>query len=507
MSGLKQLAKETAIYGLSSILGKFLNWCLVPLYSYILTDSAEYGIITNLYAWTALIIIILTYGMETGFFRFAGRDHSDQDTTRRVYSTTLASIAFTSAIFIALITTFSHPIASAMGYQAHAEYIAILGIVVAIDAFDSIPFSYLRYKQRPILFASIKLLMIFVNIFFNIFFLIICPRIWQSSPHLISWFYDPNYGVGYIIIANLISTIAATIALIPQFAFKWTPDLALLRRMLRYSLPLLLLGIAGIMNQTIDKILFPIIYPDTEQAMSQLGIYGACFKIAMVMMMFTHAFRFAYEPYIFAKNGTRDSRQNYADAMKYYIITALLIFLLITFYLDIFQYILGSQYRVGLSIIPIVLITYLIQGIVYNLSLWYKLIDKTYFGSIFSVIGLIITLVINIIFIPIYSYWACAIASLTSYIVMAILSYAIGQRYYPISYPLRSIAAYTILAIILFTIAYLVPIANIILRLSFRTILLAVFITYTIKKDLPLSSIPILNRLTKKTKENTCSRQ
>lgn len=381
MSSLKQLAKETAIYGLSSIVGKFLNWCLVPLYSYVLADAAEYGIVTNLYAWTALVIIVLTYGMETGFFRFVNTNPDDERATNRVYATTMTSLAITSTLFIAAILLFYRPIAAAMGYAQHPEFVAILGVVVAIDAFDSIPFSYLRYKQRPILFASLKLLMIFTNIVGNIFFLVVCPRIWNSNPEWIDWFYKPDYGVGYIVISNLISTLVVTLALLPQIILKkWTFDAGILRRMLRYSLPLLLLGIAGIMNQTIDKIIFPIVYPDPENAMSQLGIYGACFKIAMVMMMFTYAFRFAYEPFIFAKHGTKESRESYADAMKYYIITALLIFLGITFYVDVFQYVLGEQYRVGLAVIPVVLITYLIQGVVYNLSLWYKLVDKTYWG-------------------------------------------------------------------------------------------------------------------------------
>lgn len=499
MSGLKQLAKETAIYGLSSIIGKFLNWCLVPLYSYVLADASEYGIVTNLYAWTALIIIILTYGMETGFFRFVNTNPDDEHATNRVYATTMTSLAITSTLFIAAILLFYKPLAAAMGYGQHPEFVAILGVVVAIDAFDSIPFSYLRYKQRPIRFACLKLLMIFVNIISNIFFLVICPAIWQSSPQWIEWFYRPDYGVGYIVISNLISTVVVTIALLPHIIVsRWTFDFNLLRRMLRYSLPLLLLGIAGIMNQTIDKIIFPVIYPDTDQAMSQLGIYGACFKIAMVMMMFTYAFRFAYEPFVFAKHGSRNSRESYADAMKYYIITALLIFLGITFYLDIFQFILESQYRVGLAIIPIVLITYLVQGIVYNLSLWYKLVDKTYWGAIFSIIGFIITLIINIIFIPRYSYWACAYASLASYIVMALLSYFIGQHYYPVAYPLRSIGRYTLLTAALWSAGTLIPIDNLWLRLAFRTLLLAIFVIYMIRTDLPLSSIPILKRFSKK---------
>ena len=266
MAGLKQLAKETAIYGLSSIVGKFLNWCLVPLYSYVLADASEYGIVTNLYAWTAVVIIILTYGMETGFFRFVNNDAEDEKRTNRVYSTTLTSLAVTSTIFAVLCLLLQGQVADAMGYGAYPEFIAMLGVAVAMDAFDSIPFSYLRYKNKSLVFASLKLFMIFVNIGCNLFFLVGCPKIMDWKPELIDWFYNPTYGVGYIFVSNVISTTAVTLALLPfVFVGKWTFDWGVLKKMLRYSLPLLLLGIAGIMNQTVDKIIFPIVYPDAEE--------------------------------------------------------------------------------------------------------------------------------------------------------------------------------------------------------------------------------------------------
>lgn len=499
MSGLKQLAKDTAIYGLSSMVGKFLNWCLVPLYSYVLADASEYGVVTNLYAWTALVIIILTYGMETGFFRFVNSNPEDEARNNRVYSTTLTSLAFTSTLFAIACIAFQNPIATAMGYVSHPDYIAMLGVAISLDAFNSIPFSYLRHKNKAITFASLKLLMIFINIAFNLFFLVGCPRLAECHPELIDWFYDPGYGVGYIFVSNLISSASVTLALLPfVFTGKWTFDIKLLKKMLRYSLPLLLLGIAGIMNQTVDKIIFPIIYPDTEEGMRQLGIYGACFKIAMVMMMFTNAFRFAYEPFVFSKHKESDSKASYAAAMKYYIITALLIFLGMTFYLDVFQYVLGEQYRVGLRVIPIVLITYLFQGIVYNLSLWYKLIDKTWWGAVFSIIGFVITLIINIIFVPKYSYFASAFASLASYMIMTLLSYGIGQKYYKIDYRLKEIMIYAAITAILWCAAMIPTIDDIVLRLIYRTLILSIFVIYTVRKDLPLSGIPLLRKIFKK---------
>lgn len=292
---------------------------------------------------------------------------------------------------------------------------------------------------------------------------------------------------------------SVTLALIPfVIVDKYRFDWPLLKQMLKYSLPLLLLGIAGIMNQTIDKIIFPIVYPDNTEGLRQLGIYGACFKIAMIMMMFTNAFRFAYEPFVFEKNGSSDSTQSYADAMKFYIITALLIFMGMVFYLDVFQYILGSQYRGGLDVIPVVLVTYLVQGIVYNLSLWYKLVDKTYWGAIFSIIGFVITLVINVMSIPKFSYWACAFASLASYVVMMLLSYFLGQKYYPVDYNLKSIAIYFVLAAVLTVAAMAVPIENLWLRLLYRTVFVVVFIVYLVRHDLPLSSIPVVKNIVKK---------
>jgi O-antigen/teichoic acid export membrane protein len=487
MAGLKKLAQETAIYGVSSILGRFLNWCLVPLYSYVLVDSSDYGIVTNLYAWTALVVIILTYGMETGYFRFINKQPKHEQTDNKVYSTTLTSVGATSLLFSIICIVFGPQIAASLGYASHPEFIQMLGVVVSMDAFDSIPFSYLRYKNKPIVFASLKLVMIFVNIIFNIFFLVICPKLAVSNPELIDWFYVPNYGVGYIFVANLISTTAVTLALMPYvFVGKWNFDKTLLRSMLKYSLPLLLLGVAGIMNQTIDKIIFPMVYPNPAEAMRELGIYGACFKVAMVMMMFTYAFRFAYEPFIFAKNSDADSKATYSNAMKYFVITTLFIFLIIIAYIDIFKLLLGPQYREGIRIIPIVLMAYFLQGVMYNLSLWYKLVDKTMFGAWFSLIGFIVTLVINIVFIPIYSYMASAWAALVSAVVMVVLSYVFGQKYYPIHYKLKTLGLYFGLTMLLLAAMYLVSFEWPVVNILYRTILVAIYVAIVAWRELPL---------------------
>jgi O-antigen/teichoic acid export membrane protein len=494
MADIKNIAKETAIYGVSSIFGKFLNWLLVPLYTYVLASSADYGIVTNLYAWTALLLIVLTYGMETGFFRFANKQSTEAD-ANKVYTTTLLSIFVTSVLFTVLAVFFSETIANSMGYPQYPEFITMLAIVVAMDAVGSIPFAYLRYKKKPIVFASLKLLMIFSNIIFNLFFLLRCPYIFKHNPEWISWFYNPHYGVGYVFVSNLLSTTIVTLALIPYILVdKFRFDVSLLRQMLRYSIPLLALGIVGIMNQTVDKIIFPFLFEDRMEGNAQLGIYGACFKVAMVMMMFTQAFRFAYEPFVFAKNKDKDSTSSYADIMKFYVIVSLFIFLGMMFYLDVLKWIIREDYWEGLVVVPIVLISYLFQGVYFNLSLWYKLTDKTHYGAYLSTIGFVLNTTLIIVFVPKYGYVAAAWASLFSYLCIMIVSYIVGQRFLPINYDIRAIATYFFIALALYFVSIYIQTQFAWLNYLLKSVLLGGFLLYTIKRDVPLSSIPILNK-------------
>jgi len=493
---MQKLAKETAIYGVSSILGKFMNWLLVPLYSYVLSSPADYGIVANLYAWTALLLVALTYGMETGFFRFANKN---SEMAPKVYGNALISVGTTSIVFAILTIVFSARIATFLGYPEHPEFIAMLGAVVAMDAFGSIPFAYLRFKSRPVKFAALKLLMIFTNIFFNIFFLVVCPWLMKSNPNLISWFYNPDYGVGYVFVANVIQTVVVTLALVPDILkaqFKF--DAVLLKQILRYSLPLLVLGVAGIMNQTLDKIIFPYLIDDPVLAKSELGIYSACFKISMVMMMFTQAFRYAYEPFIFAQHKDKNSKAAYADAMKFFIIFSYLIFLGMVFYLDFLQYLIRSDYRPGLRVIPIVLFSYIFQGIFFNLSLWYKLSDKTMYGAWFSVAGVVITLLINLIFVPDYSYIASAWAAFASYFAMMLISYFYGQKHMPINYDLKAISKYTLLALGLYGISLLINTPLVSINILLKTLLLAIYVFYFLKKDFTFANITIINKLFRK---------
>ena len=473
-SGAMQiLAKETAIYGLSSIIGKFLNWLLVPLYTYVLAQQADYGIVTNLYAWTALLLVILTYGMETGFFRFANDAEANPTT---VYRTAMASVGTTSLLFALLCWIFRGTIASLLGYADHQEFVGLLAIVVAMDAFACIPFSYLRYQKKAVRFAVLKLLFVILNIALNIFFLVLCPR-WQGSVLIDSW-YDPAYGVGYVFVANILATGIQTLCLLPdvlaggrvEHNFSWD----LLKRMLRYSLPLLVLGVCGIMNQTLDRILFPFLYPG-DDAQAQLGIYGACFKVAMVMMMFTQAFRYAYEPFVFAKQKEKDAVGAYADAMKYYVFFSYLIMLGMVVYLDLLKYLIAPSYWEGLRVVPVVLWTYIFQGIYFNLSFWYKLTDKTQWGAWFSFLGMLITLGLQVVLVPKYGYMASAASSLVCYFVIMILSYVVGRRYLSIPYDMKRIAAATAVCLLVLAVYHVLDGMNTWLRMAAGTGLIMVY--------------------------------
>ena len=472
-NSMKSLAKDTAIYGLSSIIGKFLNYLLVPLYTYVLARTDDYGIVTNLYAWTALLLVLLTYGMETGFFRFANREDYD---ARTVYKTAYTALLVSSALFTMLVIIFHQPLANVLGYPDHSEFVEMMFATVAIDAFACIPFAYLRYQKRPIVFAALKLLFVVLNIGFNILFLVVLGK----------------NDVFYVFLSNILATTIQTLCLLPFTMPKGGRfDSAVLKDMLRYSLPLLVLGVAGIMNQTLDRILFPYLYTGAD-AQAQLGIYGACFKVAMVMMMFTQAFRYAYEPFVFAKHKDRQSVEAYADAMKYYIIFSYLILLGVIFYLDIFRYIVSSAYWEGLKIVPVVLWTYVFQGIYFNLSFWYKLTDETKWGAYFSLIGLVITLVLQIVGVPLIGYWASCGSSLVCYFVIMCLSYFIGQKKAPIPYDLKRIGLYTVLTVVLLGIYYAVRLYtgwNMWFLMAIGTVLIGIYLYVLTRKDFPLSAL------------------
>ena len=495
MSGLSSLAKDTAIYGLSSIVGRFLNYLLVPLYTAKLSAaSGGYGVITNVYAYTALLLVILTYGMETTFFRFANKEGENP---QKVYSTTLTAVGLTSLLFVAAVLAFIGPISGAMGYADHPSYVWVMAIAVALDAFQCIPFAYLRYKKRPVKFAALKFFNIMLTIALNLVFFMLLPALYagggEGSP--VSAIYSPEVGVGYVFYINLFCSSALMFYLLKELTgFRYVLDRALLRRMFSYSWPILVLGIAGILNQTADKILFPYIYKNAD-AHAQLGIYGAASKIAMIMALITQAFRYAYEPFVFGKSKDKDNRATYAKAMKYFVIFTLLAFLVVVGYMDILRHLIGRDYWSGLKVVPIVMAAEIMMGVYFNLSFWYKLIDKTIWGAWFSGAGCMVLILVNVVFVPHYGYMACAWGGFAGYATAMLLSYFVGQKHYPIDYPVKEMTLYAGVALVMFV---AMTKANSALpvwgALAVNTLLILLFTAMIVKRDMPLSSLPVIGK-------------
>ena len=481
MANLKSLAKDTAIYGLSSIVGRFLNYLLVPLYTYYMPhETGDYGVSTNIYAYTALILVLLTFGMETTLFRFANDERYQPDT---VFSTAMATVGSLTAVFLLLIFGFIGSISSALGYAAHPDYLLMMAVVVALDALQAIPFSYLRFQKRAVRFASLKMLFILLNIAMNVIYFVVLGKT----------------SVFYVFFINLLCSGLVTFFFLPDlFRIHWKFDGQLLKTMFSYSWPILILGIAGILNQVADKIIFPLVYPDQSQANVLLGDYGSCVKIAMIMAMITQAFRYAYEPIVFAKSKDADKTEYYASAMKYFLIFTLLAFLCVMGWMPVLQYIIGARYREGLGVVPIVMAAEIMMGVYFNLSFWYKLIDKTIYGAWFSLAGCIVLFAVNILFIPEYGYWACAWGGVAGYGTAMVLSYIIGQQKNPIPYPMKDLAIYVLATAVLFAVMQLLPDSwSDLLKLAVNTLLIALFAALIVKRDFPLSRIPIIGKYCK----------
>ena len=466
---------------MSSIIGRFLNYLLVPLYTHVFTvTSGGYGVVTNLYAYVALILVILTFGMETTFFRFANKE---DENPHCVFSTTIFMVGILTAAFLAIIFGFIGDISSVLGYQDHKDYILMMACVVALDAIQAIPFSYLRYKKKAIKFASLKLLFIVLNIGLNLFFFV----------------YLSKTDVFYVFFLNLVCTGLITFFFIPEFAHEHVAarvyckehnvpfqivDFALLKRMFGYSWPILVLGIAGILNQTLDKMIFPLVYPDHQKAMEELAIYGGCVKIAMIMAMITQAFRYAYEPIVFAKSKDSDKKEYYSAAMKYFVIFTLFAFLCVIGYMPLLEHIIGGSYHEGLRIVPIVMAAEIMMGVYFNLSFWYKLIDKTIWGAYFSGVGCVVLIAVNVVFVPVYGYMACAWAGFAGYGTAMLLSYFVGQKKYPINYPVAEMVAYVAVAVALFlAMNWMNAHVATWLALLANTLMILVFAAIIVKRD------------------------
>lgn len=472
MASLKKLLSDSVIYGLSSIVGRFLNYLLFPIYTYhISAASGGYGVVTEVYAYTALLLVILTFGMETTFFYYSNREGMDR---RQVFSTSLGAVGSVSALFVALVMIFIGPISNFMGYVDHPEYIRAMACVVALDAFQAILFARLRQEGRPWKFFALKMAFITLSMALNLFVFLVAPH-WSHLPWM-AW-YDEANNVKYIFYINLFCSAIITFGFFKELKdFKFSAfQLHLLMQMLRYAWPLLLFGIVGIFNQVADKILLPRLLPG-EEGHIQLGIYGACVKLAMIMALITQAFRYAYEPFVFGGQHDKHSKETQAQATKYFVMFTLLAFLAVIFYIDALQYLMGADYREALPAVPIVMMAEILMGIYFNLSFWYKLSGQTWWGAVMSTIGCAALVAVNIIFVPKIGYMACAWGGLVGYGICVLLSYFIGQKKYPVPYPVASILGYFALALALYAVTLFIHPDNIVLRLAFNTLLLLVYV-------------------------------
>ncbi len=448
MSVLKRLAGQTAIYGLPTIAGRVLNYLLVPLYTRVLITS-EYGVVTEFYAYVAFLYVLLGYGMETAFFRFSKTEESGNT----VFSTSLLSILSTTIIFLVIAVVFSGEIASFMGYASHPEYIIWFSFILGFDAVCAIPFAQLRQQGKAARFSMIRGINIAINIGLNLFFILFCPfalRTWGSST-ILELIYDPQIGVGYIFISNLIASSITFLVLIPvakDIKLKFDP--VLWKQMLIYAWPLLILGLAGIVNETIDRILLKHLLPSGSDPMAQLGIYGACYKISILMTLFIQTYKYAAEPFFFEQMKNQDAKLLYARLMNYFVAVCGLIFVTIMLHLDIVILLVGKEFREGAPVIPILLLANLFLGIFYNLSVWFKITGKTFHGAMVAVFGMIVTLALNFLLIPGMGYLGAAWATFACYAGMMIISYLLGRRYYPVPYNIPRITSYIILAVILY---------------------------------------------------------
>lgn len=447
MSPLRKLAGQTAIYGVSSIVGRLLNYFLVPFYTRIFSRE-QFGVVTEMYAYVAFLVVILTYGMETAFFRFSSKTGRPGN----VFSTILLSVISTSALFIVMCSVFSVPIGTWLGYPDHTVYVIWFAFIVGLDAISAVPMARLRQLNKAKRFLFISLANVLVNIGLNIFFLVYCRGQYDTHGEAANWLvqsvYDPEIGVGYVFISNLVASIVKILLLSPQIIraeleYHW----GLMRQMLRYALPLMILGLAGIVNETIDRVLLKhLLDLPKAEALAEVGVYGACYKVAIIMSLGIQAFRYAAEPFFFAEEKAANAKETYASVMRYFVIMAAFLFLGIMLFIDVVMLFVGEEFREGQKVVPILLVAYVFYGIVFNLSFWFKLSERTTWGAAISIFGALITIGLNVWLIPIIGYMGSAWATLASYTAMMIVSFGLSKVYYPIPYDLKRIALYLLLA-------------------------------------------------------------
>ncbi len=492
MNKIKQIAGQTAIYGVSSIVSRLLNYLLTPLHVSVFAP-AQYGVITEMYAYVSFLIVFLTYGMETAYFRY-----SHKYDPHKVYSTAVTSLAISSSAFLFLVLMFSGSIAAFIGYPGHPEYVKWFAFVVAIDAFNTIPFAKLRNQNKAVKFSVIRTLNILVNITMNVLFLVVFPHLYQKPGfEWLSSIYNPSVGVGYVFIANLIASIFTFVMLLPViFEEKISFDGRLWREMFIYALPLLIGGLAGMVNETLDRILLRTYLPPEVNPLAQIGIYGANYKVAILMTLFIQMFRYAAEPFFFANAKEKNSKQLYADVMKYFIIFGLSIFLFVMLYIDIIKaIIINERYYEGIKVVPILLLANLFLGIFYNLSVWYKINNLTKFGAYLQIFGAIITIVLNIYLIPRIGYMGAAWATFFCYFSTMTASYFLSRKYYAINYDLKSIALYFSIALGLYFITSQISYPNDFVKYGVNTVLFIGFVAFASYRE---NLLPLLFKKTVK---------
>ena len=482
---IKALAGQTVIYGMGTIVPRLLNYLLVPLYTRVFAPGV-YGQITDLYAWIAFLLALLTYGMETTFFRYTQKADSN-----KVFNNIVSCIAVTTALFLIAYCSLYKSFAHLIQYEHNAQYVLLIGIIVALDALTAVPFAKLRKNNQAKLFTLIKIANVSLCIGLNLFFLLVIP---ETALSISDKVFGPQAGLlVWVLISNVLSSLLSLVLLLPQFkGYRFELDKSFIRPMLAYAIPILLINLVGMVNEVADKILIKYLTPipdaqvltdldmtGEEYALSQLGIYGANFKLAVLMTIFIQMFRYASEPFFFGKAKDRNAPELYAKVMTYFVIFCLLIFLGVMFYIDVLKYFIGrggSNYHEGLIIVPIVLIANMFYGIVFNLSIWFKLTDKTFSGTIISIIGASVTLLCLFILVPRIGYLGAAIAHLGCYTVMMLVSYFWGQKVFPVPYQVGRILLYIILAIGLYTLSTFLNSYSITWRLVFNTLLLLVYI-------------------------------
>lgn len=480
---IKKLLGQTAVYGLSSIIGRLLNYLLVPLYTSVFADPSDYGVVSELYAWVAFLVVFLTFGMETAFFRFL-QDHEDKE---KVFQNGFLTVIGINVLFFLTLLYFNQDIADLMLYSGHNEYIILLGAIVCIDAVTALPLAKLRAEEKALQFAGIQFASIGVNIFLNLLLMLLV-----FDPE------RPEEGVLFILFANLFASLVKPLLLHKHFMdIKLNFDFHLAKKMIYYALPLVIAGFAGIINETIDRILLKHILYDGSSvesltyAEAQVGIYSACYKLAMLVTILLQAYRYAAEPFFFAQMKNEDKNKVYSKVMNFFVATVALVFLVVSLNIDIFKYFIQNEaYWVGLKVVPILLLANVFLGIYYNQSIWYKLSGQTRFGAYIAIGGATLTIFINILFIPSHEYMASAWATLIVYAAQMIASYYLGQKYYPIKYNSRKFGLYLGVAIVIYFLAKLLYIENTGARLVLNNFLILIYLgmIYVLeRKNLKLS--------------------